>query len=156
MTRVLLTAGGIGVLVLMGHLRVERLRAGGHLRNGCNQFEVAWVAFVAPALRVLWAGAYEMVRTAARGTRQKPPFGAFMLAWLTGRVQSVTKVVRVTDRTGQARSLRITEQVRPPRPPGRPRKYSEGWRQARLTGRPRGRPRKAVAPSQDGGGGHEP
>jgi hypothetical protein len=106
-----------------------------------------WSAFLLPLLKILWAGLFEMIRTATRGYRQKPPLGAFLRAWVTGKVQTVTKKLTVTTDQGVKREIVVREEVRPPRPPGRPRKYPEGWRKARLTGKPRGRPRRV--PSAD-------
>lgn len=137
------------VVVMLAHVRVQRLTAAGHIATNASRLEVAWSGFLLPVLLVVWAGIYEMIRSIARGRRQKPPFSAFFLAWVTGRVQGVTKALTVTTCHGDKQVIQVTEFVKPPRPPGRPRKYPEGWQAARRTGRPRGRPRK-VLPVVDG------
>lgn len=143
MHQLLIVVVGGGVVNLLGQIRVERLKLAGHIQPNAKGPEILWSALLLPLLRILWAGLYEMIRTLARGTRQKPPLGPFLLAWVTGQAQTVTRRITVTTAQGIKRQIQVTEHVKPPRPPGRPRKYPEGWRRARLTGRPRGRPRKA-------------
>lgn len=133
MTIVLMTVVASVMVLTLADIRVQRLRAAGHIQPRASHLEVIWLAFVAPVLAVLWAGLYEMIRTMARGRRQKPPFGAFLTAWVTGKAQAITKRIRV-QAAGKERQIPVTEWVRPPRPPGRPRKYPEGWQAARRTG----------------------
>lgn len=139
----LVAAVGVFVVILLAHIHVNRLKLAGPIRPNANGAEILWLALVLPLLRIVWAGLFQMIRTLARGTRQKPPLGPFLLAWVTGQVQTATRRITVTTSQGVKRQIQVSEQVKPPRPPGRPRKYPEGWRRARLTGRPRGRPRKA-------------
>lgn len=135
--------------IVLAYVRVQRLQEAGHITRSANIIEIMWSAFAKPLLRVLWAGLYEMIRATARGTRQKPPFGEFLMAWITGRTQFARKAVTVTTRQGETRVFQVKEVVKPPRPPGRPRTYPEGWRKARLTGRPRGRPCKVPDGQED-------
>jgi hypothetical protein len=143
-------AVGLILIALIIQLRVDRLKAAGHISSGASGLRIFWLAFVLPLLKIVWAGLFEMIRTAARGSRQKPPLGPFLTAWATGKVQIVTKRLTITTAQGVKREIVVREQVRPPRPPGRPRKHPEGWRKARLTGRPRGRPRKHVPVDVEG------
>lgn len=141
-------------LITLADIRVQRLRTAGHLSTSTSGAQMAWLAFILPALQVIWAGIYEMVRSIARGRRQQPPFGPFLLAWLTGKAQPTRKLIRVKE-AGKERQIEVTEWIRPPRPPGRPRKYPEGWRAHRRTGRPRGRPRKQGDPVPAAGPDHD-
>jgi hypothetical protein len=150
MVRFLLALAGGLCTVLMIQIRVDRLKEAGHISSGANGLEILWSAFLSPMLKIVWAGLYEMIRTTARGSRQKPPLRPFLAAWMTGKVQTVTKRLTVTTAQGVKREIMVSEQIKPPRPPGRPRKYPEGWRKARLTGRPRGRPRKQAHADVEG------
>jgi hypothetical protein len=150
----LVAMGCIGIFLLV-LIRVERLKAAGHLAKNAEVIEIVWSAFLLPLLKIFWAGLFEMIRTVARGHRQKPPLGPFLTAWVTGKVQTVNKRLTVTTDQGVKREIVVREKVNPPRPPGRPRKHPEGWRKARLTGNPRGRPRRTdsahtVEPEQRG------
>jgi len=135
-----LTFAIIGLLAL-ADMRVQRLQQAGRIPAAAKGVDIAWLAFVRPAFRVLWAGMYEMIRSVVHGSRGKPPFGPFLLAWVTGKAQPIRRVIRVRER-GVEREIGVSEWIRPPRPLGRPRKYAEGWQAHRRTGRPRGRPRK--------------
>lgn len=149
MRNLILILVGLAILAL-ADIRVRRFRAAGHIPANAKGTQVAWLAFVLPVLQVLWAGLYEVIRSIARGRRQKPPFGPFLRAWLTGQAQPIRKLLRFGDE-GRERPVEVTEWVRPPRPPGRPRKYPEGWRAHRRTGRPRGRPRGRPCKQIDAG-----
>lgn len=109
-------------MLAVADIQMKRLRAAGHISSSAKEVQVVWLAFVLPMLQVLWAGLYEMIRSVARGQRQKPPFGLFLLAWLTGKAQPFRKLIRFRE-ASTVRQIEVTEWVRPPRPSGRPRKY---------------------------------
>lgn len=79
MNRVIILALVGLAVVAVADIRVQRLRTAGHISASARGAQVVWVAFILPALQVLWAGLYEMIRATARGRRQKPPFGPFLL-----------------------------------------------------------------------------
>jgi hypothetical protein len=71
---IVIVAIAITALRALADVRVLRLREAGRIPAAATGLDVARLAFVFPAVRVLWAGVYEMIRAVVHGNRGKPPF----------------------------------------------------------------------------------